>query len=102
VQTLNMPIVFAQVMIFLLASGAVAASDGWLLRAAILFPLSSPLAMIAVAAQQDTLWIHFAALLWQVLWVVVIIRIAARLFRKTVLKSGSRLSFFQEFAFWRS
>jgi ABC-2 type transport system permease protein len=31
-----------------------------------------------------------AALVWQTLWVVFILRIGARLFRKTVLKSGPR------------
>lgn len=102
VQTLNMPIVFMQVMVFLLASLVVAEPGGWTSWAAILFPLSSPLAMIAIAAQQGSLWIHIPALLWQAVWVVIIIRISARLFRKTVLKSGSRLSFFEEFAFWRN
>jgi ABC-2 type transport system permease protein len=102
VQTLNMPIVFMQVLVFLLASLVVAEPGGWTSWAAILFPLSSPLAMIALAAQQDSLWIHIPALLWQALWVVIIIRISARLFRKTVLQSSSRLSFFEEFAFWRN
>ncbi|MFN3945998.1 MAG: ABC transporter permease [Allosphingosinicella sp.] len=101
VQTLNMPITFAQVAVFLLASLAVADGGGWLGWSAALFPLSSPLAMIALAAQQEGLWMHAAALLWQALWVVIIIRLFSRLFRRTVLKSGSRLGFFQEMAFWR-
>jgi hypothetical protein len=34
------------------------------------------------------------ALLWQALWIVLIIRIASRLFRLTVLKSGPGGAFF--------
>jgi ABC-2 type transport system permease protein len=55
---------------------------------AIAFPLSSPFAMLARAAQEPALWPHFAALVWQGLWVMVAIRFGARLFRKRVMKSG--------------
>jgi ABC-2 type transport system permease protein len=46
--------------------------------------------MLARAAERPELWTHVAALLWQALWVAIILRIGAQLFRKTVLKSGPR------------
>jgi ABC-2 type transport system permease protein len=46
--------------------------------------------MIARAAGQPELWPHLVAILWQIVWVAVILRIGASLFRKTVLKSGPR------------
>jgi ABC-2 type transport system permease protein len=55
---------------------------------AFIFPLSSPLAMIALAAQSELVWPHLLALAWQALWVVIIIRVASAMFRKNVLKSG--------------
>ena len=58
--------------------------------AAAIFPLSSPMAMLARAAERPELWPHAAALLWQTLWVALILHLGAKLFRKTVLKSGPR------------
>jgi len=46
--------------------------------------------MLARAAEQPGWWPHVAAILWQMLWVALILRIGAHLFRKTVLKSGPR------------
>src|SRR3546814_5590156 len=56
--------------------------------AAVILPFSSPFAMIARAAQVDTLWPHLLAIAWQMLWVGLIIRIGVLLFRRHVLKSG--------------
>jgi ABC-2 type transport system permease protein len=58
--------------------------------AAAIFPLSSPMAMLARAAQEPQWWPHVVAILWQALWVALILRIGSQLFRKTVLKSGPR------------
>jgi ABC-2 type transport system permease protein len=44
--------------------------------------------MLARAAELPEVWPHAAALLWQALWVGLILRLGARMFRKTVLKSG--------------
>jgi ABC-2 type transport system permease protein len=90
VQVLAMPATFGQFLIFGLASTAVGSPNAPEAIGAALFPLSSPLAMLARAAQEPELWPHFLAFLWQALWVVLILRGAARLFRKTVLKSGPR------------
>jgi len=57
---------------------------------AAIFPLSSPLTMVARAAQQPGLGQHAVALAWQVLWVAIILKVGSSLFRKTVLKSGPR------------
>jgi ABC-2 type transport system permease protein len=49
--------------------------------------------MVAYAAQHDALWPHLVALVWQLIWIVLIIRVSARLFRLTVLKSSSGSGF---------
>ena len=87
VQTLSMPVTFGQVLVFGFAATAASPSSPFHLAAAV-FPLSSPLAMVASAAQQPGLWPHAAAILWQALWVGLILQLGARMFRKTVLKSG--------------
>ncbi|HEY0447238.1 MAG TPA: ABC transporter permease [Allosphingosinicella sp.] len=97
VQTLSMPITFAQVMIFALASAVVGNNGGTMTMIAAIFPLSSPMAMIAIAAQSGTIWWHLVALVWQFVWVALIIRVSARLFRLTVLKSASPEGFFAIF-----
>lgn len=88
VQTLSMPVTMAQVVIFGLASLAVGKPDGREAIAAAIFPLSSPYAMIARAAEQDLLWPHLLAVCWQALWVAIILKFAAAMFRSSVLKSG--------------
>ena len=88
VQTLSMPVTMAQVLIFVFTSATVNKMGGTSEWAAVLFPLSSPFAMIARAAQSDNVLQHVVAIAWQALWVAVIIRIGVRLFRRNVLKSG--------------
>ena len=53
------------------------------------FPLSSPFAMAARAANRPEIWPHLLALAWQALWVGIVITIGARAFRWGVLQSGS-------------
>jgi ABC-2 type transport system permease protein len=88
VQTLSMPVTMAQVVIFALATAAAADMNSATGLAAAAFPLSSPYAMLARAAQDGAWWPHLLALLWQALWIAVILRFAAALFRRSVLKSG--------------
>jgi len=57
---------------------------------AAIFPLSSPLVMVARAAEEPEIWPHLAAVAWQLLWVGLIVRLGASLFRRTVMKSGPR------------
>ncbi len=89
VQTLSMPITMAQIAIFAAASAVVNDLDQPMGLLAAVFPLTSPLTMIARAAQANLLWPHLVALVWQAVWVMVIIRFAARRFRTGVLKSGA-------------
>lgn len=90
VQTLSMPVTFAQVVIFGLASTAVGQPDSMEALAAAIFPLSSPMVMLARAAQDPEWWPQLLAILWQAFWVGLILHLGAKLFRKTVLKSGPR------------
>ncbi|HEY7006828.1 MAG TPA: ABC transporter permease [Sphingomicrobium sp.] len=90
VQVLAMPATFGQLLVFALAATAVGSPDSTKAIAAAIFPLSSPMVMLARAAQDPQWWPHLLAILWQALWVGIILRLAAQLFRKTVLKSGPR------------
>ncbi len=94
IQTLSMPITLLQLMMLLLGMSAVGSDGGALTWLAYLVPFSSPLAMIALAAESSQLWPHLLALVWQALWIVIIIRISARMFRSTVLKSTAGGGFF--------
>ena len=88
VQTLSMPVTIGQLLLFLFASFAVGQPNGLIGLSAAIFPFSSPLAMLARAAQLGDLWPHLLALAWQALWVWLIVRLGASLFRRNVLKSG--------------
>jgi ABC-2 type transport system permease protein len=88
VQTLSMPVTVGQMMIFLFASFAVGATANPIGLLAAVFPFSSPLAMVARAAQSPELWPHALALAWQALWVWLTVWLGARMFRRNVLKSG--------------
>ena len=88
VQTLSMPVTVAQVLIFGFAALAVGAPNSPMAIAGALFPLSSPLVMVARGAELPQLWPHLLAIAWQALWVGLIVILSARLFRRTVLKSG--------------
>jgi ABC-2 type transport system permease protein len=88
VQTLSMPVTMGQVVIFAVATLAIGAPDSAGGLAAAVFPLSSPLVMIARAAQLPGLWPHLLAIGWQLVWVVLILRLGSKLFRRSVLQSG--------------
>ena len=89
-------------MVFFLAAATLGDAGSWLELLAVAFPLSSPIAMLARAALDETLWTHAAALAWQALWVVLLVKGGSMLFRKRVMKSGSagtkkrRWSFFRK------
>jgi ABC-2 type transport system permease protein len=94
IQTISMPVVMLQMMIWFLAMSAIGTGSQTLAWTAYILPLSSPLAMVAYGAQYESVWPHLLALAWQAIWVALIIRLSARLFRATVLKSASSGSFF--------
>ncbi len=89
VQTLSMPVTIGQMLVFFLASMAIGAPDSMMGLAAAIFPFSSPMTMIARAAQFDEIWPHLLAIAWQVLWVWLVVKLSASLFRRNVMKSGS-------------
>jgi ABC-2 type transport system permease protein len=95
VQTISMPVVLLQLVVLMIAMNAVTGTQGLMYWTAYIFPFSSPMAMIALAAKSGTLWPHLVALAWQAFWVFVIVRISSRLFRRTVLKSTNSGSFFR-------
>lgn len=88
VQTLSMPVTMMQLMVFFLAAYTIKQPGSGLELAAVVFPLSSPFAMLARAAMEPELWTHALALAWQALAVVVLVKGGAVLFRKRVMKSG--------------
>ncbi len=98
VQTLSMPVTMAQVVVFAVAASAVGEPDSTRALAAAVFPLSSPFVMIARAAEDADVWPHVVAIAWQALWVALILRVAARIFRRSVLKSGPARSMWRRAA----
>ncbi|MEO5866008.1 MAG: ABC transporter permease [Sphingomonas sp.] len=89
IQLLSLPITIVNVAMFGLASAAASAPHSWIATFARLFPLSSPFAMAARAAQSPDMWPNVAALAWQALWVAIFIAVGVRAFRRGVLQSGS-------------
>ena len=88
VQTLSMPVTMGQLLVFFLAYSAITKLGEPIEWFAVLFPFSSPFAMIARAAQMDNLWQHGLALIWQGIFTMIIIRFSVMLFRRNVMKSG--------------
>jgi len=89
VQTLSLPATMLQLFVFLFATYAMSRPDSPVELAAIVLPFSSPFAMLARAAQDGAIWPHLAAIAWQTLWVVLLVRAGSKLFRTRVMKSGS-------------
>ncbi len=90
VQTLSMPVTMLQLLVFFFASFAMASPGSPMELAATVFPFSSPFAMLARAAQVETLWPHLLALAWQGLCVAVFVKLGAGLFRRKVMQSGPK------------
>lgn len=97
VQTLSMPVTMAQLGVVAFASTVVGAPDSNVAMGAMIFPWSSPFAMLARASERPEIWPHLIAIAWQALWIVLIIRVSARIFRASVLKSGKPM----RWRFWR-
>lgn len=90
IQMMSLPISIFQVAMFGVAAAAAGAPGSPIATFAAIFPFSSPLAMAARAATDGALWPHALALAWQILWVGITVWVAARWFRKGVLKSGGK------------
>ena len=88
VQTLSMPVTMLQLFIFFFCMFTLFSGTAWLEVLAILFPLSSPFAMTARAAMYPDFWPLLLAIGYQLMWVLIFIRLGSTLFRKRVMKSG--------------
>lgn len=88
VQTVSMPLTMGQLLIFGLATATARAPASPLALIAAVIPWTSPFAMIGRAALLPALWPHMLALVWQIAALLLTIRVAARLFRRNVMKSG--------------
>src|SRR5687767_5094204 len=98
VHTLSLPVTMAQVVVFAVAASAVGAADSPRALGAAAFPFSSPFVMIARAAEEPQIWPHLVAIAWQILWVALILRLSAQMFRRSVLKSGPARPFWRRTA----
>ena len=88
VQTMSMPVTMLQLMVFFLSAANIGQTGTTLELTSVIFPLSSPFAMLARAALEETLWVHAAAIVWQGFAVLVLVKAGSMLFRKRVMKSG--------------
>ncbi len=89
VQTLSMPVTMLQLINFFFASYTVTQIDQPIERIASIFPFSSPFAMIARAAQEPILWHHGVAIVGQLAFTALLLRVGVYMFKRNVMKSGS-------------
>lgn len=89
VQTISMPVTMAQLLNFFFASYALTKTGKPIEVFAAVFPFSSPFAMIGRAALEPTLWHHAVAIVGQIFFAILVLRIGVYLFKKNVMKSGS-------------
>ncbi len=89
VQTISMPVTMAQLINFFFASYALTKTGEPIEKFAAIFPFSSPFAMIGRAALEPTLWHHAVAIIGQMLFAALLLRLGVMLFKKNVMKSGS-------------
>jgi ABC-2 type transport system permease protein len=89
VQTLSMPVTMLQLINFFFASYTVTKFGEPIEKAAAIFPFSSPFAMIARSAQDETLWYHGVAIVGQIFFAILLLRLGVYMFKRNVMKSGS-------------
>ena len=89
VQTISMPVTMAQLINFFFASYALTKTGQPLEQFAAIFPFSSPFAMIGRAALEPNLWHHAVAIVGQILFAILLLRLGVVLFKRNVMKSGN-------------
>jgi ABC-2 type transport system permease protein len=89
VQTISMPVTMAQLLNFFFASFALTKTGQPIEILASIFPFSSPFAMIGRAALEPTLWHHGVAIIGQIFFAILLLRVGVYLFKKNVMKSGN-------------
>jgi len=88
VQTMSLPATLLEIVVFFIASYAVSRPGSALELLAVVFPFSSPYAMLARAALDEAVWPHAVAIGWQLVWVAILIKLGAALFKRRVMQSG--------------
>ncbi len=88
IQMVSLPITLFQFGMFALASSAASQPESRLALIAQIVPFSSPFAMAARGASLPELWPHLLAIIWQLLWLILVIRLGAALFRRGVLQAS--------------
>lgn len=99
VQTMSLPATLLEIVVFFIASYAVSRPGSALELLAVVFPFSSPYAMLARAAMDEAVWPHAVAIVWQLVWVAVLIKLGAALFKRRVMQSGPQRS--KKRRFWQ-
>lgn len=89
VQTISMPVTMAQLINFFFASYALTKTGQPVEQFAAIFPFSSPFAMIGRAALEPNLWHHGVAIVGQILFAILLLRLGVMLFKRNVMKSGN-------------
>ncbi|HEV7233150.1 MAG TPA: ABC transporter permease [Sphingorhabdus sp.] len=89
VQTISMPVTMAQLVNFFFASYALTKTGQPVEVFASVFPFSSPFAMIGRAALEPVLWHHAVAIIGQIFFAILLLRLGVYLFKKNVMKSGN-------------
>jgi ABC-2 type transport system permease protein len=89
VQTISMPVTMAQLINFFFASYALTKTGHPVEQFAAIFPFSSPFAMIGRAALEPNLWHHGVAIVGQILFAILLLRLGVVLFKRNVMKSGN-------------
>jgi ABC-2 type transport system permease protein len=89
VQTISTPVTMVQMVNFFFATYALTKTGEPMEILAAVFPFSSPFAMIGRAALEPTLWHHGVAIIGQLLFAVLLLRLGVYLFKKNVMKSGN-------------
>ncbi len=98
IQMLSLPITIFQVGMFSLLGGRRQRAGQRPRALCADLSFSSPLAMAARAATDDSKLVHLLALGWQAIWVALVIFVSVRLFRAGVLSSGSGWKFWRRAA----
>jgi ABC-2 type transport system permease protein len=82
-------VTMAQLINFFFATYALTKTGEPIEIFAAIFPFSSPFAMIGRAALEPTLWHHGVAIVGQIFFAILLLRLGVMLFKKNVMKSGS-------------
>jgi ABC-2 type transport system permease protein len=96
IQMLSFPITILQMIAYFIPlSNLKGNSDGAFQRFAEIFPFTSPYSMVSKAALDPNISWHVAAVLWQGLWVTIVIMLSVKMFRRGVLGGE------QAWKFWK-